>query len=98
MFYEVLQTEKAYRVQEKNTFLITFKAGANPTKIQVQQMLKKNGLNPLKVNKVVPHKKRKSRNGRRTNVTISRPTKYYITLKEGETLIQETNEQEQVTN
>jgi ribosomal protein L23 len=99
MIYEVLQTEKAYRTQEKNTYIITFKNNVTPTKVQVMQELKKLGLNPTKVNKVVPPRKTRSRNGRRTNITVRRPVKYFVTLKQGETLIQEAaNEETTTTN
>lgn len=96
MIYEVLQTEKAYRTQEGNTYAVVFRNNEQPTKVQVKQMLKQGGFTPLKVTKVVPPTKTKSRNGRRSTIRVKRPVKYYITLKEGETLIQDTNQE--VTN
>ena len=94
MNYQVLQTEKAYRTQERNTYILTFGSQDKPTKIQVVQLLKKAGFNPIKVNKVVQPSKTKSRNGRRTTLTVKRPCKFFVTLKQGETLIQETNQTE----
>jgi hypothetical protein len=90
MIYEVLQTEKAYRTQIKNTYIIVFKDYAKPTKIQVAQMLKQAGFTALNVNKVISPSKSKTKGGRRTQVRVRRPVKYYVTLKAGETLIQET--------
>lgn len=89
MNYEVLQTEKAYRSQQTNTFIIVFKDYQRPTKIQVAQMLKQGGFHPLNINKAVPARKIKSRGGRRNTVQVKRPTKYYVTLAQGETLVQE---------
>lgn len=92
MNYEIIQSEKAFRSQEKNTFVIVFKDNLSPNKIQVSQLLKQSGFTPLSVNKVISHRKTKSKNGRRSSIRVKRPTKYYVTLKSGETLINEIKE------
>lgn len=83
----LVQTEKAYNLQQGQVFVIRFNDDYTPNKIEVTNILTKNDLHPLNVNIVnLPDKTK--RKGKRTKV-LKRATKYYIKLKIGETLDEE---------
>lgn len=91
--YQVLQTEKSYRAQLNNTYVISFKDKSfQPNKIEVAKLLSKEGFHPLSVTVVNPRSKMKRRGGTSRLVKQTRPRKYYVKLQAGETLTPDTEE------
>jgi ribosomal protein L23 len=92
--YRLVQTEKSYKVQENNFFMISFNDKSfTPNKIEVVKLLKKDGLNPLKVTVVNPYNKLKKRGKQNNIVEQKRYKKYFVKLKAGEKIEEEkTNE------
>jgi hypothetical protein len=85
--YYVLETEKAYNLQQGNVFTIVFLDKRNqPNKIQVMKMMQGEGKNPLKITSLLPYKKIKKRGKSGHTVKQFRPKKYFIKLPVGETL------------
>jgi ribosomal protein L23 len=85
----LIQTEKAYNLQQAQTFVITFSDHYEPNKIELAKILRQNGLSPLQINLVSLPNKTKRKGTKRRTYTSKRPTKYYIKLKIGETLDEE---------
>jgi ribosomal protein L23 len=86
----IVQTEKAYNLQKDNVYVLTLTDGQELNKIQLAQLLEKNKLHPLKITTVSPVSKMKTRGQRRQKIAIGRAKKYYIKLKAGEQLTEET--------
>ncbi len=82
----LIQTEKAYNSQQLQTFVVSFVGNYQPNKIELTKTLKKSGLNPLQINVVNLPSKTKKKGMKKRTVKHSRPSKYYIKLKVGETL------------
>ncbi len=82
----LLQTEKAYNMSQSQVFVLAFSGGFIPNKIELAKILKRNGLNPIKINVVNLPSKVKIRGQKRRTILKTRPTKYYIKLKPGEVL------------
>ncbi len=96
--FELIQSEKSYLTQTHNTYLIKFAdKHFAPNKIEVFKMLKKEGLNPIKITVLNTYRKKK-RKGKQSNI-ISMPgfKKYYVRLKEGETIEASEQPQEEST-
>ncbi|NJL96305.1 50S ribosomal protein L23 [Candidatus Gracilibacteria bacterium] len=85
--FQLLQTEKSYLVQKHNYYLIQFADKRfEPNKIEVMKLLKKEGYNPLTI-KVANQYKKLKRRGKQSNlISIKRPKKYYVKLKQGESI------------
>lgn len=90
--FRLVQTEKSYKVQENNFFMIYFIDKAfTPNKIEVVKILKKQGLNALKVTVVNPYKKLKKRGKQNNLIEQKRYKKYFVKLKAGEKIEEENN-------
>ena len=48
----LVQTEKAYNLSQQHVFVLSFSAAVAPNKIQLTQILRANGLHPIKINVV----------------------------------------------
>lgn len=85
--FELIQTEKGYLTQTHNTYLLKFSDKQfRPNKIQVEQILKAAGYNPVKVTLLNTYKKKKRR-GRNHNVVTQKSfKKYYVRLQTGQTI------------
>jgi ribosomal protein L23 len=91
--YTLVQTEKSYKVQGDNFYLIGFPdKNFTPNKIEVKKMLVKDGLHPLKITIVNPYSKLKRRGKKNSMVAQKRFKKYYVKLQPGEK-IEETKEE-----
>lgn len=85
--YYVLETEKAYNLQQKNTYTIVFlDKRVQPNKIEVVKLLRGQGKNPVKVRSLNPYRKIKTRGKQFNKVKQFRFKKYFITLPAGEIL------------
>ncbi|MBC7472064.1 MAG: 50S ribosomal protein L23 [candidate division SR1 bacterium] len=90
--FKLVQTEKSYKVQENNFFMIYFvDKSFTPNKIEVAKILRKEGLNPLKVTVVNPYKKLKKRGKQNNIIEQKRYKKYFVKLKAGEKIEEENN-------
>jgi ribosomal protein L23 len=90
--FRLVQTEKSYKVQENNYFMISFvDKSFTPNKIEVVKILKKQGLHPLKVTVVNPYSKLKKRGKQNNIVEQKRFKKYFVKLKAGEKIEEEKN-------
>jgi ribosomal protein L23 len=88
--FRLVQTEKSYKVQEKNFFMINFvDKSFTPNKIEVVKLLKAQGLNPLKVTVVNPYGKMKRRGKQSNLVEQKRFKKYYVKLPAGQKIEEE---------
>lgn len=97
--YTLLQTEKSYRLEQANVFTLVFvDATIQPNKIELKKMLLADGYTPLAVTIVHPYTKEKTRGKKRNKVSQARPTKYYVTLKPGEKIVQQEDTQLTQTN
>jgi ribosomal protein L23 len=88
----LIQTEKSFLVQKNNTYLVSFDDKQfTPNAIELTKILKANNLTPLKITTVnLPGKtKRKGRRGNHT-IRTKRAKKYYVKLKEGEKIAEDT--------
>lgn len=89
--WTLVQTEKAYTVQQNNTYiLVSFNKNLNTNKIELAKLLKGKGLNVTKITSTASQQKTKVKGKARKEVTQFRPKKWYITLKPGEILTEET--------
>ncbi|GEM_PF-1998971 len=82
----LLQTEKAYNMSQSQVFVLTIDGSFIPNKIELAKILKKHGLNPIRINVANLPVKVKIRGQKRRTILKKRPTKYYIKLKPGEVL------------
>jgi ribosomal protein L23 len=90
--FRLVQTEKSYNVQKDNFFMISFiDKSFTPNKIEVVKILKKQGLNPLKVTVVNPYSKLKKRGKQNNIIEQKRFKKYFVKLKTGERIEEEKN-------
>ena len=79
----LLQTEKADRLQvSNNSYVLIQVSGSKVNSIQLFNSLKKQNLNPLKINRVNLPKKTKVRGGR-NKVSVKRLPKFIVTLNKG---------------
>jgi ribosomal protein L23 len=91
MSWKLIQTEKAYNVQQQNTFIIAnFDKNHKTNKIELGKFLKKKGLTVLKINSNNSYLKLKSRGAKRNKISQFRPKKWYVTLQNGQILSEET--------
>jgi ribosomal protein L23 len=91
--FRLVQTEKSYKVQENNFFMISFvDKNYTPNKIEVAKILKKQGLTPLKITVVNPYNKLKKRGKQNNLVEQKRFKKYFVKLKPGQKIEETTNE------
>jgi hypothetical protein len=81
----LIQTEKAYQTQVNNTYVLTFaEKNYNTNKIELEKVLIKNGLTPVKITTTNSHQKSKKK-GKAGKVKIQfRPQKYYVKLQVGQ--------------
>ena len=80
----LIQTEKAYQTQVNNTYVLTFKEkGYSTNKIELEKLLVKNGLTPLKITTTNAQQKTKRRGKSGKTILQFRPQKYYVRLKAG---------------
>jgi ribosomal protein L23 len=90
--FRLVQTEKSYKVQENNFYMISFlDKSFTPNKIEVVKILKKQGLTALKVTVVNPYNKLKKRGKQNNIVEQKRFKKYFVKLKAGEKIEEEKN-------
>lgn len=85
--FELIQTEKGYLTQTHNTYLLKF-ADKNfrPNKIEVEKLLKSQGLTPVKITVLNTYKKKKRR-GRQSNIVAMKSyKKYFVRLQAGQTI------------
>lgn len=82
----LIQTEKAYNLQQAQVFVISFADAYKPNKIELTKIFQKNDLNPTQVRIVNLPNKTKRKGAKRRSFTTQRPAKYYVKLKVGETL------------
>lgn len=88
--FKLVQTEKSYRVQQNNFFMISFvDKNFTPNKIEVVKILKKEGLHPIKVTIVNPYTKKKRRGKQNNLVDQKRLKKYFVKLPAGEKIEEE---------
>ncbi len=88
----LIQTEKSFLVQKSNTYLVSFDDKEfTPNKIELTKALIANNLTPLNITSVnLPGKnKRKGKRGSHT-IRTKRAKKYYVKLKEGEKIADDT--------
>jgi len=87
----LVQTEKAYKGQETNTYTLVFaQKKYNTNKIELTKLLRKQGLNPLKVTTTNTQQKVKKRGKSGNKVLQFRPQKYFVRLKIGELINEDT--------
>ena len=85
--FELVQTEKGYLTQTHNTYLLKFADRQyKPNKIEVIKLLKIQGLNVVKITVLNTYKKKKRRGKKSGLVTMPSSKKYYVRLKDGETI------------
>ena len=90
--FKLVQTEKSYKVQENNFFMISFvDKNFKPNKIEVCKLLKAKGFNPLKITIVNPYNKKKKRGKSNSLVEQKRFKKYYVKLSNGEKIEESNN-------
>jgi len=82
----LVQTEKAYNLSQQRMFVLSFPAAIAPNKIQLTQILRANGLHPIKINVVNLPAKVKVRGSKRRIKLQKRPVKFYVKLQPGEVL------------
>jgi ribosomal protein L23 len=86
-FLSIQRTEKAYQQMQKNVFVLVFDdIKFAPNKTELAKILKKHSLDAVQVRVVKPYSKVKLRNSRANKIRVARPTKYYVTLKEGQSI------------
>jgi ribosomal protein L23 len=91
--FTLIQTEKSYLVRKTNTYLLVFNdRNFTPNKIEVEKLLKTQGLTPLKITVVNPYKKLKRRGPKGKLVAQKRPKKYYVRLPVGQQIAEPTAE------
>jgi hypothetical protein len=91
--YEVIQTEKSYKSQQQNTFVIVFKDKSYKTnKIELARLLKSQGFDATNISAVNTPAKTKTRGSKRNTIKVTKPRKYYVTLKAGQQLVNKSTE------
>jgi ribosomal protein L23 len=91
---QLIQTEKSYRTQQNNTYMLTFAERSFSTnKIELEKLLKKNGLNVLKITTTNTQQKTKRRGKAGKTILQFRPQKYYVRLRLGEIITEDTIKQ-----
>lgn len=91
--YEVIQTEKSYKSQQLNTFVIVFKDKAYKTnKIELTKLLKSQGFDAVNITSVNTPSKTKTRGSKRNAIKVTKPRKFYVTLKIGQQLLNKTED------
>jgi ribosomal protein L23 len=91
--YTLVETEKSFKVQEKNFYLIRFEDKSfDPNKIQVKQLLLKDGLHVEKVTVSNAYSKLKRRGKKNSKIAQKRAKKYFVKLKIGEKIEVKTEE------
>ncbi len=91
--FRLVQTEKSYKVQADNFYLIQFMDQSfEPNKIEVAKLLKAQGKTALKITVVNQYKKLKRKGKKSKVIAQKRLKKYYVKLKVGE-IIEETKEE-----
>jgi ribosomal protein L23 len=87
----LIQTEKAYKVQVTNTYVLTFLEKHYTTnKIELEKLLVKSGLKPTKITTTNTQQKLRKRGKAGRLITQFRPQKYYVKLASGQTINEET--------
>ncbi len=87
----LIQTEKAYVTQVKNTYTLAFlEKQYNTNKIELEKLLKQVGLTTVKITTTNTQQKTKKRGKTGRTILQFRPQKYYVRLKAGETITEDT--------
>jgi ribosomal protein L23 len=87
----LIQTEKAYQTQVNNTYVLTFaEKNYSTNKIELEKVLIKNGLTPLKITTTNAHQKAKKKGRSGKIKTQFRPQKYYVKLQVGQIINEDT--------
>lgn len=87
----LVQTEKAYKAQETNTYVLVFgQKNFSTNKIELTKLLRKQGLTPIKVTTTNTQQKLKKRGKSGNIITQFRPQKYFVRLKIGELINEDT--------
>lgn len=86
-YLSLKKTEKAYNLLSNNIYTLVFdELSFKPNKIEVNKILKKHGLNAIKIRTLNPYSKTKFRKTRANKILISRPKKYIVRLVAGQTI------------
>lgn len=90
MSWKLVQTEKAYNVQQKNAFVIAnFDKNYKTNKIELAKKLKLKGLSVIEITSTASYQKIKNRGAKRNKVAQFRPRKWFVTLTSGQSLTEE---------
>ncbi|MEM1312005.1 MAG: hypothetical protein AAGF07_00915 [Patescibacteria group bacterium] len=87
----LVQTEKAYQAKLNNVFVLSFiEKNLMLNKIELEKILLKNGLEPLKITTTKSYQKLKRRGKSGKLKSQFRPKKYYVKLQAGQAISEDT--------